>query len=182
MPGSLHYIFFAIRPDAEAAERICRLAAEFRRRHSLTGRPVAPEHLHISLNFVAKLAEPDRQVIDRAKAAVAGVAMPPFVVALDRVETWGRGDGPKAVVLRADDGVIGANLLHDKIHAALARAGSADRAEPPIAPHLTLLRDKAEAPMEFIDPVKWRVEEFVLLDSVRGEGRHELLGRWPLVR
>lgn len=177
-----HYIFFAIRPAPEAAERICRLAAEIRKRYGLMGRPVRPEHLHISLNFVAQLAEPDRQVIDRAKAAAAEVAMPPFVVALDRVGSWGRGDGPKSMVLRADDGVIGANLLHEKIHAALARAGSVGGAEPHIAPHLTLLRDKAEAPMEFVDPVKWTVEEFVLLDSVRGEGRHELLGRWPLVR
>jgi 2'-5' RNA ligase len=182
MAAPRHYIFFAIRPTPEAAERISRLAAEFRKRYSLTGQPVAPEHLHISLNFVGQFAEPDRQVIDRAKAAVAEVAMPPFVVALDRVGSWGRGDGPKPMVLRGDDGVIGANLLHEQIHAALARAGSVGKAEPQIAPHLTLLRDKAEAPMQFIDPVTWAVEEFVLLDSVRGQGRHALLGRWRLVR
>ena len=180
MQRGRHYLFFAIRPDAATAERICRFAAEFRRRHQLAGRPVAAERLHISLNFVADLAKPDQQVIDRARAAAAGVVMPSFVVALDRVGTWGRGAGPKPVVLSADDGVIGANLLHGKIHPALARAGLAPRTEPVIEPHLTLLRDTAHVPVAFIDPLTWRVEAFVLLDSVRGEGRHEMLGCWPL--
>jgi 2'-5' RNA ligase len=176
-----HYLFFAIRPDAETAEGICRLAAEVRRRHGLTGRPVAAERLHISLNFVADVAKPDRQVIDRALAAAAEVAMQPFVVALDRVGSWGRGAGKKPLVLWADDGVVGARMLHEKIHAPLAATGLAPRIEPNIEPHLTLLRDEAQAPLAFVDPVKWTVGEFVLLDSVRGEGRHEVLGRWPLI-
>jgi len=180
MQRGRHYLFFAIRPDAATAERICRLAADFRRRHQLAGRPVAAERLHISLNFVADLCRPDPQVIDRAVAAAAEVVMPSFVVALDQLGTWGRGAGPKPVVLGADDGVIGANLLHGKIHPALARAGLAPRIEPVIEPHLTLLRDTAHVPMAYVEPLIWRVEAFVLLDSVRGEGRHEVLGCWPL--
>jgi 2'-5' RNA ligase len=72
-------------------------------------------------------------------------------------------------------------MLHEKIHAPLAATGLAPRIEPNIEPHLTLLRDEAQAPLSFVDPVKWTVGEFVLLDSVRGEGRHEVLGRWPLI-
>jgi 2'-5' RNA ligase len=175
-----HYLFFAIRPDTETAESICRLAAEFRRRHGLTGQPVAPDRLHISLNFIANLARPDRQVIDRAVAAAAIVVMPAFVIALDRAGSWGRGAGAKAFVMSGDDGLIGARLLHTKIHESLAPTGLVPRREPNVEPHMTLLRDRGEAPPEFVDPMSWRVEEFVLLDSVRGEGRHEVLGRWHL--
>jgi 2'-5' RNA ligase len=179
MQQGRHYIFFAIRPDPATAEQICRLAAELRRSHGLTGLPVAAERLHISLNFVDNLATLDAGLIDRARAAAARVVMPPFVVALDRVGSWGRG-AFKPVVLAAEDGVIGADLLHGKIHSALVSAGLGPRAEPVIAPHMTLLRDAAQLPMAFIDPLSWRVETFVLLDSVRGEGRHEVLGCWPL--
>jgi len=180
MTATRHYLFFAIRPDAGAAQQIGRLAAEFGARHGLTGRPVAARRLHISLNFVGKLGKPDPQVIGRAIAAVAGLNLPPFVVALDRVGTWGRGDGGRPLVMWADDGVIGVRQLHAAIHEALAPTGLVPRIEPNIEPHLTLLRDRAEAPLEFIAPVKWTVEEFVLLDSLRGEGRHEVLGRWRL--
>jgi RNA 2',3'-cyclic 3'-phosphodiesterase len=45
---------------------------------------------------------------------------------------------------------------------------------------VSLLRDKAEVPKTFVEPISWTAREFVLLDSVLGEGRHEILGRWTL--
>ncbi len=86
-PGR-HRLFFAIRPDAEAAGALCRHAVEIRRRHGLQGRPVTSGRLHVSLNFVDRLTRLDPQVVDRAvaAAAAAAVAMPPFVLALDRTE------------------------------------------------------------------------------------------------
>ncbi|MEO8114047.1 MAG: 2'-5' RNA ligase family protein [Phenylobacterium sp.] len=174
-------LFFALRPEAAPAAEARRLAERLRRAHGLAARPVASERLHISLNFLAALSRPDPQVIDRAKAAVADVRTPAFVVALDRVGTWGRGVGARPVVIHADDGVTGVRRLHAAIHAALAGAGLVRRLEPEIEPHLTLLRDTVAVPLEFIAPVSWRVGEFVLLNSPRNEGRHEVLGRWPLI-
>jgi 2'-5' RNA ligase len=82
--------------------------------------------------------------------------------------------------LRGDDGIAGVYALHDELHRALAEAGLVRPRARDFEPHLTLLRDRIAAPEEFIEPVRWRVQEFVLLDSVHGEGRHELLGRWAL--
>jgi 2'-5' RNA ligase len=48
------------------------------------------------------------------------------------------------------------------------------------APHHKLLRKPRDAPPEFIPPLRWWVREFLLIDSVHGEGRHEVLGRWTL--
>jgi 2'-5' RNA ligase len=84
------------------------------------------------------------------------------------------------VVAWADDGLVGARILHEHIHQALAGAGLLPAAEPNIEPHLTLLRTRAETPLKFIDPMKWTVREFLLLDSVQGTGRQVVLARWPL--
>ena len=35
-------------------------------------------------------------------------------------------------------------------------------------------------PEAFIDPVRWTVREFVLIQSVYGEGRLDVLARFPL--
>ncbi len=71
--------------------------------------------------------------------------------------------------------------LYSAIHQALADALIVGRREPIIKPHVTMLRDRRATPTEFITPVRWWVREFVLIDSLYGESRHEILGRWPLI-
>lgn len=176
-----HRLFFALYPPLETAAELHRLGGSLRRRHRLTGLAAPPELLHISLNSLGSHERPPKALIAAAIDAVSAMPVAPFLVALDRVGTWGRGAGARPLVLWADDGLIGAQGLHAKIHAALVAAGIARGPEPPIAPHLTLLRDQTVAAPEFIDPVRWMVRELLLLDSPRGAGRHEVLGRWPLV-
>ncbi|MFL5295908.1 MAG: 2'-5' RNA ligase family protein [Phenylobacterium sp.] len=174
-----HRLFFALQPDTPTAERMGRIAEQARRRHGPGGRPTAAPRLHLSLNFVGSFrGPPPRAVIDKARAVASEVAHPPFVIALDRVESW-KGD-PHPLVLVGGDGVIGVEALHGAIHRTMAAAGMAPRREPQFWAHVTLLRDRREAPAEPIEPVSWTVREFVLIDSVFGEGRHELLGRWRL--
>ena len=47
-------------------------------------------------------------------------------------------------------------------------------------PHVTLLRDAKSAKAQKIDPIKWRVQDFVLIQSLLGKTTHIHLGRWPL--
>jgi 2'-5' RNA ligase len=48
-------------------------------------------------------------------------------------------------------------------------------------PHLTLAYKGVRlAGVRKIPPISWRVEDFLLVRS--GDGKHEELGRWPLVR
>jgi RNA 2',3'-cyclic 3'-phosphodiesterase len=180
MPVTLHNLFFALRPDAEAAAHIARLTARLRDEHGLTGRAVDADRLHISLNSLGAHPELPEQLVAKVIAAVATVAMPPFLVALNRVATWKGGVDRRPLVLWGDEGVIGVETLHAKIHAALVAEGLARRRARPMMPHLTVLRDAIEMPEEVIAPVRWTVREFVLVDSLRGEGRHVVLGRWPL--
>jgi 2'-5' RNA ligase len=172
-----HRVFFALQPDAEAAGRIERLGADLRQKHGLKGRPTPAARLHLSLNFVGTFrGPPTRAVMEKAKALADKVSARAFTVSLNEVQGW-KSD---ALVLLGDEGVIGAQLLHTAIHKALVIGSMAPRREPEIWPHVSLLRDKAAVPKTFVDPITWTVREFVLLDSVVGEGRHEVLGRWPL--
>lgn len=174
-----HKVFFALQPDAEAAERIVRLGQDLRQRYGLKGAVTPAARLHISLNFVGAFrGPPTRAVMEKAASLADKVAASAFMVTLNHVESW-KGDFHPLVLL-GDEGVIGLELLHQAIHKALASGTMAPRREPEIWPHLSLLWDKALAPKEFVEPISWMAKEFVLLDSVIGEGRHEILGRWPL--
>ena len=175
-----HKVFLALQPDAPAVQQIAGLTADARRLHGLSGKPISAERMHMSLNFVGDFrGPPPRAVIDKAKKVVSGLTGGrPFLIALNRMESW-KGD-PHPLVLTGEDGVIGVEELHADLHKALAVAGMAPRREPQITPHITLLYDRREAPGAFIEPVSWKAREFVLLDTVVGEGRHEVLGRWPL--
>jgi 2'-5' RNA ligase len=175
-----HKIFFAIRPEATAADGLYRLAHRERSRRGMTGWPTRAELLHVSLNSLGAHREPPRRLIVRAIDACRAISARPFVVSFNRLGSWGRGDGQRPFVLRGDEGMAGVYALHDAIHRALAAAGVVRPRPRDFEPHLTLLRDRIAAPEEIIEPVSWRVREFVLLDSVHGEGRHELLGRWVL--
>ncbi len=174
-----HRVFFALQPDAPAAELIAGLTADARKRLSLSGKPVAAPRLHLSLNFVGGFrGPPPRAAIDKASQAAARVAVRPFAVSLNRLESW-RGD-PYPLVLAGEDGMIGVEGLHTALHKALRAVEMAPRREPEISPHIALLWDRREVAAEVVEPVTWTVREFVLIDSVFGEGRHEVLGRWPL--
>jgi RNA 2',3'-cyclic 3'-phosphodiesterase len=115
--------------------------------------------------------------MEKAKALADKVSERAFVVTLNHVQGW----NSDTLVLLGDEGVIGAQLLHAAIHKALVMGSMAPRREPQMWPHVSLLKDKAQVPRTFVEPVSWTAREFVMLDSVAGEGRHEILGRWALL-
>jgi RNA 2',3'-cyclic 3'-phosphodiesterase len=174
-----HRVFFALHPDAEAAEAIVRLAADLRQRHGLKGRPTPVARLHLSLNFVGTFrGPPTKAVMEKAAGLAQKVSAAPFLVTLNQVVSW-KSD-PHPLVLTGDEGMFGVRLLHTAIHKALVIGSMAPRREPEIWPHVSLLWDMRELSGAFIEPVGWMAREFVLVDSPFGEGRHEILGRWPL--
>jgi len=166
-----HNVYFAIQPDAQAVRALCGLAGGGRQ---------DPERLHISLYSLGRHADLPHGRISEATRAASAVRFAPFVVALDRLGTWGRGQGVLPVVAWSDDGVIGVRHLHEQLCAALAET-TGRRREPAVEPHLTLWRDAIRTPLSFFAPIAWAVREFVLVDSLRSKGRCEVLARFPLV-
>jgi RNA 2',3'-cyclic 3'-phosphodiesterase len=168
-------VFFALFPDAEAAAQLERVAAQQCIRHRLTGRPIAAERLHVSLlGFGAHAGVPGRLVAAAVDAA-ATVGAAPFEVTFDRALSflgW-----PRPRVLCGDNHDLRA--FRNALGEAIAHAGLG-RVKPQWTPHVTLLYDAQGIEEHAIAPINWTVREFVLVHSLRGEGRYIQLGRWPL--
>jgi 2'-5' RNA ligase len=79
----------------------------------------------------------------------------------------GSDNAPSLAGLQAD---LGARLAA----AGLMRPGRA------FVPHLTLLYDAQKIEPRPIEPIGWKVREFVLIHSLLGRTQYRVLGRWPL--
>jgi 2'-5' RNA ligase len=172
-------VFLAILPDEATAVRIAHLAQRLRDKHGLTGRPLATRRFHVSLHYVA--AHPPPRVVATASEAFEAVGMPPFRIAFDRVQSLGgKGRRNKPLVLSGGDGVAGLLQLQAQLGRAMEQAGLGRWIGPSWLPHLTLLYDWRDVKEEAVDPVSWDVRELVLVHSLPGRSRYDLLARWPL--
>jgi 2'-5' RNA ligase len=45
---------------------------------------------------------------------------------------------------------------------------------------MTLLYDRRAVAERPVEPIRWRVRGLVLLRSLVGQGRHQVLARWPI--
>jgi 2'-5' RNA ligase len=167
-------LFFAVLPDEETAERIGNLARHLRASHGLTGRTLETRHLHVTLHHVGDdFGPPPTDLIEALTQRAAAVAMPRFRVVFDRAESFRNG----ALVLRGDDGMIGLDVLQQRLSDALDGRPRPARA---FTPHLTLLRDQHRVPEQAIEPIEWTVREIVLVHSLLGRTTHRHIARLPL--
>src|SRR5215208_2768030 len=84
-------LFFAILPDAETAGQIAETARHLRTSHGLAGKPLRPEHFHVTLCPIEDGIGLTPGLVERVKACAASVAMPPFRVSFDRAESFRNG-------------------------------------------------------------------------------------------
>src|SRR6202012_5783369 len=97
----------------------------------------------------------------------------------DRVGNFGSPDRP-SVVLLGDDGIVGLSMLQHTINGAFKKAGLGRLGKSGSTPHMTLLYEARRVPEQFVEPVVWTVQEFVLIRSLIGQSHHEEFDRWPL--
>lgn len=165
-------LFFAIWPDARAADALARLAVEVAGRTG--GRATPAGKIHLTLAFLGEVAS--ERAADAA-AAGGGLHARPFQLAFDTLG-WFRG----ARVAWIGCSQPAPELL--ALQAALA-AGLRDRGldleDRPFAPHVTLARkvrrSVSRAP---IAPIAWEASEITLVQSGAGTGRYVTIGRWAL--
>jgi RNA 2',3'-cyclic 3'-phosphodiesterase len=172
-------IFFAALPDpgakAEMARRVSRICGD-----RMTANGFDTARLHVSLCFLATGADMSPQIEQRARDAASTVRMRPFTAAFNCITRFSKGDGKRPLVLLGDDGVAGLTALQRSLGLAMRNAGLGHREQPGYTPHVTLLYGTFPIDVQTIEPVRWTVRDFVLVQSHRGEGRHSHLGRWPL--
>jgi 2'-5' RNA ligase len=110
------------------------------------------------------------------------VRIDPFDVVFDRIEAFPGKRERSPVVLRSDaETDARTQKLCDSIRMMMRRVGIMVAPGSRITPHVTMFYDPLHRTLaEPIEPVCWRVSEFVLIRSHYGYATHEILGRWPL--
>jgi 2'-5' RNA ligase len=169
-----HRVFFAARLGRPAADRVHRFTRALADTHRLGGHAIPPDRLHVSLAMVGRYRSiVPRTVVDHAGKVAGRVALRPFKATLNRLQSWRPSHGP--LVLVGDEGTIGLERLHDALAEAQGR-----KPDLGFTPHVSLIWSPDFLAERVVEPFSWMVDEFVLIHSIHGQGRHEVLGRWSL--
>jgi 2'-5' RNA ligase len=161
-------------PDSPTAESIAEVTRRERARHCLTGRPLQTSRLHITLYHVGDaFGAPSPELIESQIQRASNVVMPPFRVAFNRAQSFRNG----AFVLAGDDGVIGLDVLHQRLSDELDWQ---PRPARPFIAHMTLLYDRQRIEEQPIEQITWTVREMVLIESLVGQMTYRILARVPL--
>lgn len=171
---SVRRLFFALWPDPELRAAIARIDEQLPHR---LGRRVAIENYHITLVFLGSV--PGERLAMLGKAAV-GVKAAPFELELQRFGYW---SGPRVLWLAP------AHLPPELLGLAYGLRTASEQCglqpdQRPYQPHLTLRRKVPKPPPVWpdMDPVRWRVTQYVLVASETNDKGpvYTVLNDWPL--
>ena len=167
-------LFFALWPDAAAAEMLERLAVDVV--VVAGGKPMPREKIHLTLAF---LGEVDDDGLRGAQDAAAALDSKPFPARLDCVGSFRRARVSWAGMLQPEPALIG---LQAALESGLRERGFALE-ERPFTPHVTLARKAERAlPRATIAPIGWQANELTLVRSGAGAGGYSVLKAWRLGR
>jgi 2'-5' RNA ligase len=174
-------LFFALLPDAAAIVQAGAITDTLTGAHGLSGRRLAPSRLHVTLHHVGDFAGLPADVVGRAKAAGEGLRHAPIAIRFDRAGSFVRRQRTLPLVLRGGGQVIPVIAFQHVLGEAMARQGFRMPPSSHYTPHMTLLYDPRYVEPKAVTPVEWTAREFVLIRSLIGKTRHEVLGRWMLI-
>lgn len=134
------------------------------------------ETLHLTLLFLGNVP---RTQIAQAMQAAAKVSAPAFMLQLQQLACWKHNRIAYAAPAEQEAELVqlSSALRHEVEQAGL----SFDRKA--FAPHVTLVRNiERYADTQPVGPLAWRIDEFVLVESVPDEAgvRYQTLGSWQL--
>ena len=167
-------LFFALWPDAAAAEALARLAIEVAQRAQ--GKPVPREKIHLTLSFLGEVPEARMQ---EARSAAAGSLTAPFDMAFDTIGSFRKARVAWTGCADPAPGLVG---LQSRLEERLHDRGFAleDR---PYVPHITLARKAGRPlPRSSASAIGWNARELALVRSETGTGRYTTIETWELER
>ncbi|HPF72557.1 MAG: 2'-5' RNA ligase family protein [Rhodanobacteraceae bacterium] len=175
-------LFFALFPDAAAVEAIVDIQRQLVDAHELSGRPIAPERLHVTLQHLGDFAGLPSGLVTSAERAAASLRASGFEIHFDQAGSFASRRRQCPCVLTCSDAgdEPGIHDFQRVLTNALLREGI-DLPDPGrFTPHVTLLYDRHPLETTAIKPLGWLAREFVLIQSLLGQTRHIVLGRWSL--
>lgn len=175
MPRKPFKLFFAFRPGAEAAAEILRIGRKLDEQLAIGGRLMLTERLHITLHVLGEYDEVPQADVIAAIRAGDSVTADAFDVVFDRAMTF---PGPAAYVLRVGEGTEQLMAFWQKLGITLIPGRVFKKSA--FTPHMTLSYKGRTVLEHAIEPIRWTVEELVLIKSHVGRTHHEVMGRWSL--
>jgi 2'-5' RNA ligase len=165
--GDERPIYLMIKPPPRTARVIC----ERRRAAGIDGGSYGPERVHITLLPIGDARYLPASWLEALREAIASFQAEPFNITFERI---------RHNALRGGRGLGAVRDFQDRLVRHLIASGF----PPPdydFDPHLTLTYVDRQERNVVIPPIGWRAEELLLIKSIHGQGRHELLDRWPLI-
>lgn len=166
-------LFFALWPGQGLRAHLVRHQALWQ--WADAARPTPAPKLHLTLLFMDGVAADRVQALHAVGAAVAQ-HWTDFALTLDCAGVWRHGGIAHLAPSQPPPALL---ALRAALAAQVGQLGLPFDARA-FAPHVTLAR-KAQAaqPPSSFSPLHWTVRGFVLVHSVLGTGRYDVLGRWP---
>jgi RNA 2',3'-cyclic 3'-phosphodiesterase len=172
-------LFFAVLPDTTASAQTVAITDTLYAAHGLSGRRLSASRLHVTLHHVGDFAGLPNDVVARALASGESLRHAPVAIRFDRAGSFIRRHRTLPLVLRGGGQVIPLIAFQHALGEAMARRGF-HHISSHYTPHMTLLYDPRYLAAREVTPVEWTAREFVLIHSLIGKARYEVLGRWPL--
>jgi 2'-5' RNA ligase len=164
MPPPRRPLYIMAKPPPDVRDRISTLAR--------TGRDRSPELLHMTLLQFGDLAYLPTEFVPILLSILKEFEADALEFLFDTIVER------KAVTLRPSLGSAGRNLQITLMDFLKSRDFPFFGAAPAV--HVTINYRRDGKGDERIDPIAWRVDEILLIESIHGEARHELRGRVPL--
>lgn len=169
-------VFFALQPVVADLPKVEAAALSVRKRYGTSSGPVKADRLHVTCAELRRSPDESAEAaIERAKAAAAELAAAPFDVGFTRVMRFKAGDKRPLVLLEPGETTALKRFI-TQLEQALDRAQVAHRMIR--NSHMTLGYGGGDVDEPLATPVRWAVQELVLIRSLWGQGKHEHLGRW----
>lgn len=168
-------LFLGLRPTSARALDIWKISNSLDHAHKIRGNLRNADLLHITLLELGDyLILPKQEVID-VRQIVESIVSPAFDLVLNRAMTF-KGNG--AYALLVGEGLEQIKALRQRLGIAVKRAGRSVKSG--FNPHMTLSYNGSRVDEHLIEPIRWHVDEFVLINSHSGESFHEVVCSWPL--
>ena len=183
MDPQRHDAYLLLHLPPPVAQAVSRLQRQLNMSYNGPSKPMAPERLHTTLvplgSYMHRIPA---EVLRLARNAGALLNEAPFRVCFDTLQSRGTQSDIGTVELAGHGaGVQPLYRLRRQLVAALLEVGwPAEWIRPSFFPHVTLDYEHRPVSARRIDPLAWDVTEVRLVDSHYGQGRHEVLGGWPL--
>lgn len=178
-PSGNDELFYAIFPPHHLWPEITRLAVATKTDRGLKGQLRPEEIYHLTAHWVGYKYPKARSLV-RSLATEAGsiVRAESFAMELNRVLSFKHRDQPVVLCSSAEHAEF--KRLHEKLTFALRRVGLRPK-RLSVNPHLTLMYGRQFVPETKLEmPIRWMVGEFLLINSLRGKTKYEIVDRWPL--